>query len=175
MFMLAHPVNDGFEWVIPPLLPAIREHFHLSYTEMGTFFTLFRGLESLMQAPASCLVHLAPATTVLTGGLLWSSAGMLLASFSTAYAVLVGVSTVSGMGRSTYHPLAVSMLSRIFDRDFLGRAIGFHLSSSAAGHMLAPFLVVILLDTYGWRAPLQIWSCLGLVAAASLFVFLRRQ
>jgi len=25
MFMLAHAVNDGFGWIIPPLLPAIRE------------------------------------------------------------------------------------------------------------------------------------------------------
>jgi predicted MFS family arabinose efflux permease len=67
------------------------------------------------------------------------------------------------------------MLPRIFDRDFLGRAIGFHLSSSAAGHTLAPFLVVFLLETYGWRAPLQVWSILGLVAGVSLFSFLKRQ
>ena len=35
VFMVAHGVNDGFLWIIPPLLPAIREHFQLSYTEMG--------------------------------------------------------------------------------------------------------------------------------------------
>lgn len=175
MFMLAHAVNDGFEWVIPPLLPAIREHFHLSYTEMGAFFTMFRVFGSLLQAPASYLVHLAPASTVLVGGLLWSSAGMFLASFSASYAVLVWVSACSGIGRSTYHPLAVSMLSRTFERDFLGRAIGFHISASAIGQTVAPFLVVLLLPTYGWRVPLQAWSFLGLVAGVSLFSFLRRQ
>ena len=175
MFMLAHAANDGFEWVIPPLLPAIREQFHLSYTEMGAFFTMFRVFGSLLQAPASYLVHLVPASTVLVGGLLWSSVGMFLASLSASYAVLIWVSAFSGIGRSTYHPLAVSMLSRIFERDFLGRAIGFHLSSSAIGQILAPFLVVLLLKTYGWRAPLQVWSFLGLVAGVSLFSFLRHQ
>jgi MFS family permease len=175
MFMLAHAVNDGFEWVIPPLLPVIREHFHLSYTEMGAFFTLFRGAGSLLQAPASYLAHVAPASAVLVGGLLWSSTGMLLASFSVSYGMLVWISAIGGIGRSTYHPLAISLLSRIFDRDFLGRAIGFHLSSSAAGHVVAPFLVVFLLDAYGWRIPLLIWSCLGLVAGVSLFVFLRHR
>ena len=175
MFMLAHAVNDGFEWIVPPLLPAIREHFHLSYTEMGAFFTMFRVFGSVLQAPASYLVHLVSASTALVGGLLWVSAGMFLASLSASYAMLVWVSACSGIGRSTYHPLAVSMLSRVFARDFLGRAIGFHLSSSALGQIVAPFLVVLLLERYGWRAPLQVWSFLGLVAGASLFSFLRHQ
>jgi FSR family fosmidomycin resistance protein-like MFS transporter len=175
MFMLAHAVNDGFEWVIPPLLPAIREHFDLSYTEMGAFTTFFRLFGNLFQAPAAYLVRLAPASTILVGGLLWSSVGMFLASFSASYAVLVWASALSGVGRATYHPLAVSMLSRVFPKDFLGRALGFHLSSSALGQILAPVLVVLLLGTHGWRAPIQVWSLLGVAAGVSLFVFLRRQ
>jgi FSR family fosmidomycin resistance protein-like MFS transporter len=175
MFMLAHAANDGFGWVIPPLLPAIREHFHLSYAEMGAFYTLFQVFGSFLQAPASYLVHLAPVSTILVGGMLWSSAGMFLASFSTSYAALVWISALSGIGRSTYHPLAVTMLSRIFGRDFLGRAMGFHLSASATGQVIAPFLVVLLLDTYGWRAPLMVWSSLGLAAGVSLFFFLKHQ
>src|SRR4030042_6192106 len=85
MFMLAHAANDGFGWIIPPLLPAIREHFHLSYTEMGAFYTLFRVFGSFLHAPDSYLVYLAPVSTILAGGMLWSSAGMLLASFSKSY------------------------------------------------------------------------------------------
>jgi hypothetical protein len=41
-FMIAHGVNDGFGWIIPPLLPFIREHFNLSYAEMGGIFSIFR-------------------------------------------------------------------------------------------------------------------------------------
>ena len=175
MFMLAHAINDGFGWVIPPLLPAIREHFSLSYTEMGAFYTLFRFFGGFLQAPASYLVHLVPVSTVLVGGLLWSSAGMLLASFSATYVALVWISALSGIGRATYHPLAVTMLSRIFGRDFLGRAIGFHLSASAMGQVVAPFLVVLFLERFGWRVPLQVWSCLGLVAGVILFLYLKHQ
>jgi FSR family fosmidomycin resistance protein-like MFS transporter len=173
--MLAHAVNDGFEWVIPPLLPAIREHFQLSYTEMGAFTTFFRVFGNLLQAPAAYLVRFAPASTILVGGLLWSSVGMFLASFSASYAVLVWASAVSGIGRATYHPLAVSMISRIFGKESLGRAIGLHLSSSAVGQMVAPLLVVLLVERSGWRAPLQAWSLLGVAAGLSLFTFLRRQ
>ncbi|NVM26444.1 MAG: MFS transporter, partial [Desulfobacterales bacterium] len=100
---------------------------------------------------------------------------MLLASLSTSYGALVWISAVSGIGRSTYHPLAVTMLSRIFGRDSFGRAMALHLSGSSAGMVVAPFLVWLLLTCCSWRFPLQVWSALGIVAGLSLFSFLRHQ
>jgi MFS family permease len=173
MFMVAHAVNDGFGWIIPPLLPAIREYFSLTYTEMGAFYTLYQLFGSVFQAPVAYLVHLAPISAILVGGLLCSSVGMLLASLSSSYGELVWISAISGIGRSTYHPLAVTMLSRIFGRDSFGRAMGLHLSGSSAGMVVAPLLVGLLLSCYSWRLPLQIWSALGIVAGLSLFFFLR--
>ena len=175
MFMAAHAVNDGLGWVIPPLLPAIREHFHLSYTEMGAFYTLFRIFGNILQAPAAYLVHIVPISVLLVGGLLWSSIGMFLASWSSSYKMLVWISAVSGIGRATYHPLAVTMLSRTFRRDSLGRAMALHLSGSSIGQVIAPFLVGLLLTQYGWRLPIRVWAALGLVAGVSLFFFLRHQ
>jgi MFS family permease len=86
---------------------------------------------------------------------------MFLASFSTSYFSLLWITALSGIGRSTYHPLAVSILSRIFGRDTLGRAMGLHLSGSGMGMVLAPLLVGVLLTRFSWRLPLQVWS--GLV------------
>ena len=111
MFMTAHAVNDGFLWIIPPLLPAVREHFHLSYTEMGAFYTLFRFFGDILQAPAANLVHLAPTFAIISGGLLWSSMTMFFASLSKSYSMLLWISAASGIGRATYHPLAVAALS----------------------------------------------------------------
>jgi len=175
MLMVAHAVNDGFIWVIPPLLPAIRGYFNLSYTEMGAFYTAYNVAGSVFQAPAAYLVHLAPISLILTGGLLWSSIGMCLASMSSSYGLLVGVSAISGIGRSTYHPLAVTILSRLFGKESFGRALALHLSASSAGMVIAPFLVALLLTRFNWRLPLQLWSVLGILAGLSLFFFLRRQ
>ena len=175
IFMLAHAANDGFGWVIPPLLPAIRDHFHVSYTEMGAFFTLFRFFAGFMQAPVSYLVYFVPAPALLVGGMLWSSVGMILASLSMSFTLLVWVAAISGIGRAPYHPLAVSILSRVYGRALLGRVIGLHLSASSTGQIVAPFLIVLLLERYGWRVPLLVWSSLGLVAGVSMFFFLRRQ
>lgn len=175
VFMIAHGVNDGFGWIIPPLLPVIREYFNLSYTEMGAFFTLYRFFGNIFQAPAAYLVHLAPISFILVGGLLWSSVGMFLATLSTSYGKLLWISAVSGIGRSPYHPLAVTTLSRIFGRESLGRAMALHLSGSSAGMVIAPFMVGLLLSRYSWQLPIQIWSALGVLAGLNLFFFLRHQ
>jgi MFS family permease len=172
-FVVAHGINDGFGWIIPPLLPFIGEYFKLSYTEMGSIFSLFRFTSSIPQAPAAYLVHFFPASYILTAGLMWSSIALFFASFSVSYGVLLWLTAISGLGRATYHPLAVTILSRVFGRDRLGRAIGFHLSGSGAGMVVAPFLVGLLLTRFSWRLPLQIWCGMGLLAGCGLAFFLR--
>ena len=104
IFMIAHGVNDGFMWVIPPLLPAIREHFHLSYTETGALYTLYRALGDVLQAPITYLVYFTPAHTLMAGGMIWSSLGMILASFSLSYGMLAWIFAVSGIGRAPIIP-----------------------------------------------------------------------
>lgn len=175
MIMTAHAVTDGFLWIIPPLLPAIREHFHLSYTEVGVLYTSFRVFSDILQAPLSYLVHLAPPYAIIAGGLFWCSIGMFLATLSTSYGMLTLTFGAGGIGRAPYHPLATTLLSRVFGRDRLGRAIALHMSGSSIGQVAAPFLVGLLLTHYGWRMPIILWSALGLLAGLSLFFLLKRR
>ncbi len=174
MFMVAHGVNDGFAWLIPPLLPAVREHFLLSYTEVGALYTFFNFFGNVLQAPAAYLVHFVPIPAVLVGGLVWLSLGMLLTSFSSSYGFLLWMSAASGAGKATYHPLALTLLSRIFGKESLGRALALHLSGSGIGHVIVPFLVGILVTSFGWRLPIQLWSLLGVTVGVGLFCFLRK-
>ncbi len=173
--MIAHAINDGFRWVIPPLLPAIRDHFHISYAELGLFYTLFEITGDALQAPAAYLVYFLSPTIIITGGLLWASLWMFFASLSSTYGVLLWISVASGAGRATYHPLAMSILSRTFPKESLGRVVALHLSGSSIGQMVAPFLVGLLLSHFGWRFPLQIWSVLGLLISVALFFSIRSQ
>ena len=175
MFMLAHAVNDGFAWLLPPLLPVIREYFNLSYSESGLILTSYRFFGSIFQAPAGYLIHLAPISTILVSGFLWCSVGMFLASFSPGYGSLLWLSSISGIGRSTYHPLAVTVLSRIFEKKTFGRVMGFHLSGSGTGMVAAPFLVGLLVMNFSWRLPLQVWSALGMMVGLGLYFFLKHE
>jgi len=175
MFMTAHAINDGFGWIIPPLLPAVREHFQLSYGEMGGFYTFFRFFGNIAQAPAAYLVHFASISTILVSGLLWLSIWMFVSSLGSTYGMMVLFAAVGGIGVSTYHPLSVTILSRIFGRDSLGRAVALHHSASTMGAFIGPLLVGLFLTYHKWRLPLQIWSALGILVGVSLLLFLRHQ
>ena len=84
-FILAHAANDGFNAILPPLLPLIRDYFNLSYAQLGGFFSLFRFFGSYLQTPAGYLAHFIPNSTILVSGLLWLSTWVLLASFAGTY------------------------------------------------------------------------------------------
>jgi FSR family fosmidomycin resistance protein-like MFS transporter len=175
IFMIAHAVTDGFIWIIPPLLPALRQQFQLSYTEAGALYSLYRFWGDILQAPVAYIVHLVPAHALIAGGLVWSSVGMALASFSLTYGMLAGLFALSGAGRATYRALAAAVLSRAFGRESRARAIALHMSGSSIGQVLAPFLVGVLLTSYGWRLPLLLWPVLGLFTGGSLFFSLKKQ
>lgn len=174
-FMVAHAANDGFNAIFPPLLPLIREHFHLSYAQLGGFLSLFRFFGSVLQIPVGYLAHFIPSSTIMVSGLFWVSTGMLLATFAGSYWMLASACSFAGIGRASYHPLSFSLLSRVFPRKRLGRIIGLHMGASSAAHLIAPFLIILLADRFGWYWPIRLWCLYGIMAAFILLVVLRRQ
>ena len=175
VFMVAHAANDGFNAIFPPLLPLIREHFHLNYAQLGGFLSFFRFFGSFLQIPVSYLAHFIPSSTIMVSGLLWLSTGMLLATFAGSYWMLASAFSFAGIGRASYHPLSFSLLSRVFPKKSLGRTIGLHMGASSAAHLIAPFLVILLANRFGWYWPIRLWSLYGIMAALFLLVVLRRQ
>jgi FSR family fosmidomycin resistance protein-like MFS transporter len=174
-FMVAHAANDGFNAIFPPLLPLIREHFHLSYAQLGGFLSLFRFFGSVLQIPVGYLAHFIPSSTIMVWGLFWVSTGMLLATFAGSYWMLASACSFAGIGRASYHPLSFSLLSRVSPRKRLGRIIGLHMGASSAAHLIAPFLIILLADRFGWYWPIRLWCLYGIMAAFILLVVLRRQ
>lgn len=174
-FMVAHAANDGFNAIFPPLLPLIREHFHLSYAQLGGFLSLFRFFGSFLQIPVGYLAHFIPSSTIMVSGLFWVSTGMLLATFAGSYWMLASACSFAGIGRASYHPLSFSLLSRVSPKERLGRIMGLHMGASSAAHLIAPFLIILLADRFGWYWPIRLWCLYGIMAAFILLVVLRRQ
>jgi MFS family permease len=164
-FMLAHSANDGYNALFPPLLPLIRDHFNLSYTQLGGFLSLFRFFGNYLQIPAGYLSHFISSSTIIASGLLWLSIGVLLASFAKSYWGLTFSLSLAGIGRATYHPLSFSLLSKIFPKEILGRIVGLHMAASSAAHLICPFLVILLANRYGWYWPIRVWTTYGIVVA----------
>lgn len=174
-FMVGHAANDGFNAIFPPLFPLIREHFHLSYAQLGGFLSLFRFFGSFLQIPVGYLAHFIPSSTIMVSGLIWVSTGMLLATFAGSYWMLASACSFAGIGRASYHPLSFSLLSRVSPKERLGRIMGLHMGASSAAHLIAPFLIILLADRFGWYWPIRLWCLYGIMAAFILLVVLRRQ
>jgi MFS family permease len=175
VFMFAHAANDGYNAIFPPLLPLIREHYNLSYAQLGGFLTAFRFFGDYLQLPVGYLVHFLPSVTIIISGLLWLSIGILLATFAGSYLTLTSCVSVAGIGRASYHPLSFSLLSRTFPGERLGRTIGLHMGASSAAWLIAPFLIILLANRYGWYWPLRLWSLYGISMAFLLLVVLRKR
>ena len=173
-FMLAHAANDGFNALFPPLLPLIREHYNLSYSELGGFLTLFRFFGGILQIPVGYLAYYIPSSTIMVSGLLWLSVGLLLATFARNYWLLAASFSVAGIGAATYHPLSFSILSKLFRKEILGRIVGLHMGASSAAHLVGPFIVFLTANRLGWYWPMRVWCLFGIFAAFFLLVVLRR-
>ncbi len=172
--MVAHAANDGFGAIFPPLLPLIREHFRLSYAQLGGFLSFFRFFGNFLQIPVGYLAHFLPSSTIMVSGLLWLSTGMLLATFAGSYWTLASAFSIAGIGRASYHPLSFSLLSRVSPKKRLGRTIGLHMGASSTAHLVAPFLVILLANKFGWYWPIRLWCLYGIVAAILLLGVSRR-
>lgn len=174
-FMVAHAANDGFSAIFPPLLPLIREHFHLSYAQLGGFLFFFRFFGSFLQIPVGYLAHFLPSSTIMVSGLLWLSTGMFLATFVGSYWMLASSVSFAGIGRASFHPLSFSLLSRVSPRKRMGRIMGLHMGASSTAHLITPFLVILLANRFGWYWPIRLWCFYGIMAAIFLLVVLRRR
>jgi FSR family fosmidomycin resistance protein-like MFS transporter len=174
-FMVAHAANDGFNAIFPPLLPLIREHFQLSYAQLGGFLSFFRFFGNFLQIPVGYLVHFLPSSTIMVSGLLWLSTGMLLATFAGSYWMLASSFSFAGIGRASFHPLSFSLLSKVSPKKRLGRIFGLHMGASSAAHLIGPFLVILLANRFGWYWPIRIWCLYGIMAAIFLLVVFRRR
>jgi len=173
-FMLAHAANDGFGGLFPPLLPLIREYYNLNYWQLGGFITLYRFFGSILQIPVGYLAYFFPSSTLMVTGLLWVSIGLLLGTFAKSYWMLVSSFSFAGIGCATFHPLSFSILSKLFNKEILGRIIGLHMGASSAAHLIGPFLIILLANRFGWYWPVRVWCLFGIITAIFILVVLRR-
>ncbi|MGH7320452.1 MAG: MFS transporter [Candidatus Rokuibacteriota bacterium] len=165
----AHLVNDFYVMVIPPLVPALRETFHLSYAQIGVLSFCFSILSGVLQAPVG---HLADARggrkRVVLAGFLVFCGGFVAMALAPTYPLILGASLLCGLGATTFHPQSTNFLTRAFPAS-RGRAMGIHGWGGSIGNFLAPLVVAALVSQLGWRQALLCLVVPGLLAAALLW------
>jgi FSR family fosmidomycin resistance protein-like MFS transporter len=166
----AHALHDGYTDLIYVLLPVWQREFGLGYAELGLLRGLFAGTMASFQIPAGLVAERLGAAAVLALGTALAGLGYCLAGASTGFAMLMAALFVGGLGASTQHPLASTLMARAFAGPRSMKALGTYNFAGDIGKMTLPAVASLLLVVMAWRPALALLGALGLAAAAVIFL-----
>jgi len=170
----AHALHDGYTDLIYVMLPIWQREFGLGYAELGLLRGLFAGTMAGFQIPSGLLAERLGAAAVLALGTALAGAGYCLAGASAGFALLMVALFVGGLGASTQHPLASSLMARAFAGPRSMQALGTYNFAGDLGKMTLPALASLLLVAMSWRSTLALLGALGVLAAAAVFMLTPR-
>jgi MFS transporter, FSR family, fosmidomycin resistance protein len=170
----AHALHDGYTDLIYVMLPIWQGEFALSYAALGLMKTVFSGTLAAFQIPAGLISERFGAPLVLALGTALAGAGYCLAGLSQSIVFLVVALFIGGLGASTQHPLASSLVARAFAGPRSLKALGTYNFAGDIGKMTVPAAASLLLLLLPWRQALGLLGACGLLAAVVIFVAMPR-
>ena len=100
--------------------------------------------------------------------------GYCLAGFSSGVATLVAALFVAGLGASTQHPLASSLIAHAFAGARSLKALGTYNFAGDIGKMTLPAAASLLFVVLPWREALVLLGGFGALAAIAIFLLIPR-
>ena len=170
----AHVLHDGYSDLIYVMLPIWQKEFGLGYAELGLLRGLFSGTMASFQIPAGLLAERLGAAAVLALGTALAGAGYCLAGSSAGFGLLMVALFLGGLGSSTQHPLASSLMAHAFAGPRSLKALGTYNFAGDIGKMTVPAAASLLLLVMSWRPALALLGAVGLAAATAIFVLTPR-
>jgi MFS transporter, FSR family, fosmidomycin resistance protein len=170
----AHALHDGYTDLVYVLLPIWQSEFGLGFAVLGLMKTVFSGTLATFQIPAGFLAERFGAAAVLALGTALAGLGYVLAGFSNGVFFLVVALFVGGLGTSTQHPLASSLIAHAFSGSRSLRALGTYNFAGDIGKMTLPAAAALLFVVLPWRQALMLLGGLGVIAALAIFLAMPR-
>ena len=170
----AHLLHDGYTDLIYVMLPIWQPEFGLSYAAVGVLRALYAGTMATFQIPATFAAERLGATAVLAAGTALAGLGYMLAGVSPDLAVLVVALVLGGLGSSTQHPLASSLVAHAFAGPRSLKALGTYNFTGDLGKMTVPLTASLLLMVLPWRPTIAIIGGAGIAVALCILVLMPR-
>ncbi len=170
----AHVLHDGYTDLIYVLLPIWQKEFGLGYGELGLLRALFSGTMAGFQIPAGLLAERFGAALVLALGTALTGIGYCLAGASAGVGILMAALFCAGLGSSSQHPLASTLMAHAFSGSRSMRAIGAYNFAGDIGKMTVPATASLLLIMLPWRPVLALLGTVGVIAGLAIFALTPR-
>ncbi len=165
----AHALHDGFTDLLNVLYPLLQAQFGLSYAAIGALKAVYSGAMASGQIPSGILAKRHGGVRVLAFGTLLVAAGYGLAGLSGSLYGVIGGLLLAGLGGSTQHPIASSLIASAFTGLRSRTALGTYNFTGDVGKMLLPALFALVAAMLGWRHALLVTAAIA-VAGAGVIV-----
>jgi MFS family permease len=156
------------------MLPIWQNEFGLGFAALGLMKTVFSGTLAAFQIPSGFLAERFGAPIILALGTALAGFGYCLAGLSNGFPLLVASLFVAGLGASTQHPLASSLIAQAFAGPRSLRALGTYNFAGDIGKMTMPAAASLLFIVLPWREAVALLGGIGLLVAVVIFVAMPR-
>jgi len=140
----------GLRFVVPALLPFIKDDFGISNATAGAAITLLWIVYAGMQFPAGALIDRVGERRLLAASGLVCAAGLAGYAVSPTFGVFLAATVVFGLGSGLFGPARGTVLSRTFSNND-GIAFGIVLAAGSIGSALLPAAAAAVAGDIGWR------------------------
>ncbi|MYN18868.1 MFS transporter [Rugamonas sp. FT107W] len=166
----AHAIHDGLTDVIYVLLPVWQAQFAISLAMVGLLRGAYSGVMAGFQLLASRLAKRWGRERMLIGGTALAGIAYLISGMAGGLTVLLISLLLGGLGASTQHPLASSIVTDTHEAGGgVKEALAQYNFAGDIGKTLVPGAVGLLLVVVSWQASVVLIGCLGLAAAVLLW------
>jgi MFS transporter, FSR family, fosmidomycin resistance protein len=170
----AHALHDGLTDTLYLLLPIFQTEFALSYAAIGLLRALYAGAMAGLQVPTAHLTRYLGRAGLLAAGTAIAGAGYLCLGATSSIALLAAALVLGGIGSSTQHPIASSLVAGAYEGAASRSALGTYNFAGDLGKMALPSLTAALIAAVTWRWAASAVGLIGIVGAGAILLTLRR-
>jgi FSR family fosmidomycin resistance protein-like MFS transporter len=164
----AHLISHFYYLVLIPLFPMLKARLGLGFVELGFAITLSNIIGGIVQTPMGYAVDRFGARRVLIAGLILGGAAYISIGLFPVYSWILVAMVLVGVANAVYHPADYAILGAVIEPSRLGKAFSIHTFAGFLGSAIAPILMLLGAQAFGFQAAVIAAGVVGIVVAVPL-------